>query len=124
MAQIGWQHLQACHHILDQGGTTRQIELREVCQEASLWRHPLRGRRYSKEGAGPQCVDLRQTQSTELLQRSSKGTDIPSHTLKGFQYMREGLIPRLHLDIFPPTTTEICINSWLGVITPTGEGGK
>ena len=26
--------------------------------------------------------------------------------------------------VFPPTTTEIGINSWLEVITPTGEGGK
>ena len=43
MAQIGWQHLQACHHVLDQGGPTQQIELEEVCREASLQRHPLRG---------------------------------------------------------------------------------
>ena len=73
-------------------------------------------------------MDLHQTQSTELLQRSSKGTDVPSRTLKGFQYVREGLpkgvVPRLHLDIFPPTATEIHINSWLEVITPIGEGGK
>ena len=42
--------------------------------------------------------------------------------------MREGLpkgvVPRLHLDVFPPTTTKICINLWLEVITPTGEGGN
>ena len=88
MAQIGWQ---TCCHVLDQGSPTQQIELREVCWEASLQRHPLRGRRYSKEGSGPQGVDLCQTQSTELLQRSSKGTDVPSRTLKGFQYVREGL---------------------------------
>ena len=67
MAQIGWQCLQACHHILDQGSPTQQIELREVSGEASLGRHPLRGRRYSKEGAGLQGVDLCRTQSTELL---------------------------------------------------------
>ena len=67
MAQIGWQHLQACCHILDQGGPTQQIQLREVCREASLQRHPLRGRSYSKEGTGPQGVSLHWTQSTELL---------------------------------------------------------
>ena len=67
MAQIGRQCLQACHHVLDQGGPSQQIELQEVCWEASLWRHPLRGRRYSKEGTGPQGVDLHWTQSTELL---------------------------------------------------------
>ena len=59
---------------------------------------------------------------------SGHGSDVPPHTLKGFQCMREGLpkgvIPRLHSNIFPPTTTEIGINSWLEVITPTGEGGK
>ena len=82
MAQIGWQHLQACSHILDQGSTTRQIQLQEVCWGASLWRHPLKWRRYSKEGTGPQGVDLHQTQSTELLERSSKGTDVPPRTLK------------------------------------------
>ena len=26
-----------------QGGPTQQIQLQEVCQEASSWRHPLRG---------------------------------------------------------------------------------
>ena len=33
----------------------------------------------------------------------------------------KGVIPRLHLYIFPPTTTKTCINSWLEVITPTGK---
>ena len=128
MAQIGWQHLQACCNILYQGGPTQQIKLREIHREASLHRHPVRGRRYNKEGTGPQAVSLCQTHSTELLQRSLKGTDVPPRTLKSFQYVGErlpkGVIPRLHLYVFPPTTTETRINSWLEVITPTGEGGK
>ena len=75
-----------------------------------------------------QGVDLLWTQSSELLERSSEGIDVPSGTLKGFQCVREGLpkgvILRLHFDVFPPTTTKIQINSWLEIITPTGEGGK
>ena len=82
MAQIRWQCLQACHNVLYQGSSTRQIKLQEIRWEASLHRHPVRGRRYNKEGTGPQGVDLHQTHSTELLQRSSKGTDVPPHTLK------------------------------------------
>ena len=65
---------------------------------------------------------------TELLQRSSKGTDIPPRTFHGFQCMGERLhkrvLPRMQLHIFPPTTTETCINSLLEVITPTREGRK
>ena len=67
-------------------------------------------------------------QSGELLERSSEGINVPSCNLAGFQCVREGLpkgvILRLHFDIFPPTTTEMQINSWLEIITPTGEGVK
>ena len=83
MAQPGWQCLQACHHVLDQGGPTQQIELSEVSQETSLRNRPLNGRRYDKEGAGSQGVDLLWTQRGELLERSSEGTDIPPGTLLG-----------------------------------------
>ena len=81
MAQIGWQYLQACCNILYQGGPTGQIQLQEIRQEASQRRHAIRQRRYNKEGTGPQSVNLCQTKSTELLQRSSKGTDVPPGTL-------------------------------------------
>ena len=91
-------------------------------------RHPLSGRRYNKEGTGPQGVDLHRTHTTELLQRSSIGTDVPPCILKCFQCVRERLlksvISRMYLHVFPPTTTETRINPWLEVITPTGEGGK
>ena len=83
MAQSGWQHLKACHHVLDQGSPTQQIELSEVSWETSLRNCPPNWRRYDKEGAGSQGVDLLWTQRGELLERSSEGTDIPPSTLLG-----------------------------------------
>ena len=122
-AQVRQQCQQAGGNVLDQAGPTRQIEVREIHWEASRWRHPLLGRRYDKEGTSPQGVNLHRT---ELLQRSSKGTDVPPHTLHGFQCMGERLhkrvLPRMQLHIFPPTTTETSINSLLEVTTSTREG--
>ena len=124
-AQVRRQCQQAGGNVLDQAGPTQQIEVRQVCWEASRWRHPLLGRGYDKEGTNPQGMDLHQT---ELLQRSSKGTDVRPHALHGFQCMGERLhkrvLPRMQLHIFPPTTTETCINSLLEVTTSTREGEK
>ena len=124
-AQVRWERQQARGNILDQAGPTQQIEVRQIRWEASRWRHPLLGRRYDKEGTSPQGVDLRQT---EFLQRSSKGTNVPPCALHGFQCVGERLhkrvLPRMQLHIFPPTTTETCINSLLEVTTPTREGEK
>ena len=62
---------------------------------------------------------------TELLQRSSKGTNVPSCALQFLQCVGEGVhkgvLPRIQLHIFPPTTTETLINSLLEVTTPTRE---
>ena len=52
-------------------GPTRQIEVRQILWEASRWR-------YHQEGTSLQGVDLGQT---ELLQRSSEGTNVPFGTL-------------------------------------------
>ena len=51
------------------GGSTCRPAATSCTKAANLdlWRHPLRWRRYNKEGTGPQSVNLCQTQSTELL---------------------------------------------------------
>ena len=124
-AQVKRQCQQAGGNVLDQTSPTQQIEVRQVHWEASRWRHPLLGRRYDEEGTSPQGMDLHQT---ELLQRSSKGTDVPPRALHGFQCMGERLqkrvLSRMQLHIFPPTTTKTRINSLLEVTTPTREGRK
>ena len=38
--------------------------------------------------------------------------------------VHKGVLPRIQLHKFPPTTTEKLINSWLEVTTSTREGGK
>ena len=58
MAQPGWQHLQAAHYVLDQGGPTRQVDLSEISWETSLRSHPPNWRGNDKEGAGSQGVHL------------------------------------------------------------------
>ena len=86
---------------------------------------PLLRRRYHQEGTSPEGMELCQT---ELLQGSSKGTNVPSGTFHLFQCMGEGVhkgvLPRIQLHKFPPTTTEKLINSLLEVTTSTREGGK
>ena len=115
MAQPEWQCLQAGCHILDQGSPTRQVDLSEISRETSLRSHPPSWRGNDKEGAGSQGTHLLLTQRGKLLERSLEGIDIPPSPLMGFYCLWEGLpegvLPGLHIDIFPPTTNEIQINS-------------
>ena len=61
----------------------QQIELTEVSRETSQRNRPTNWRRYDKEGADSQGVDLLWTQRGELLERSLEGIDIPPGTLLG-----------------------------------------
>ena len=124
-AQVRWWCQQAGGDILDQASPTQQIEVQQILWEASRWRLPLLRRRHYQEGTSPHGVDLSRT---ELLQRSSKGTNVPFCALQFLQCVGEGVhkgvLPRIQLHIFLPTTTKTRINSLLEVTTSAREGGK
>ena len=113
--QAGWQCLKAGCHVLNQGSPIQQVDSHEINRETSLRSRTPCGRGDYQEGAGSQDIHILVTQRGEPLERSPEGIDIPPCTLMGFQCLWEGLpkgvLPRLHFDIFPPTTTEIQINS-------------
>ena len=124
-AQAGRQCLKAGHHILNQGGPIQQVDPHEISWETSPRScTPCRRGDY-QEGADSEDIHILVTQRGEPLERSPKGINIPPCTHTGFQCLQEGLpkgvLPGLHFDIFPPTTTEIQINSGLEIITPMGR---
>ena len=114
-AQARWQCLKAGCHVLNQGGPIRQVDPCKIGRETSLRSHTPYGRGDYQEGAGSQDIHILVTQRGEPLERSPEGINIPPCTLTGFQCLREGLpkgvLPGLHFDVFPPTTTKIQKNS-------------
>ena len=72
MAQPGWQCLQAARYVLDQGSSTRQVDISEINLETSLRSHPPNWRGNDKEGAGSQGIHLLLTKRGSSWKRAQK----------------------------------------------------